>query len=551
MTNQNSIFNNSAAKPRLVQMTEELVLRISDARTAEICGRVLAQQAEGSVCLPLTPEECEIVKDSPAVSFPPDDSGLFILDGDLLFTRRYWKYEQAVRDTILRLASCHYSDAPQISRDGALASMKNCQLQGVRIMCENQFSLLTGGPGTGKTYTIARAVKLIQDQFPDLRLGLAAPTGKAAARVRESMEREIQTLQLRTVMETSTIHTLLKSNYDLVTFQHNHDNPLPLDWLIVDEASMVDLPLMAKLLDALSPDCRLTLVGDANQLASVEPGRVFGDLCKMPELKHCKCELTESSRFPERNPDGTPGEIFSLAEAVKAGQADQTLAQLHSNGKLVHYLELDNRTKPSLWPNFTSNIQALFADFRRQTTPEGALLAMKDANGKEMRGPALNDCRLLCAFRHGPFGVEAINKYIRELLGKDCPLPMMITKNEPSLNVNNGDVGVVMPGEPGFLYLPTASGTVRKIPLELMPEMEMAFATTVHKSQGSEFDNVIIILPPEASGDEVGRGAAILTREILYTAITRTKGSLFIYSGDNTIRQCCENIITRSTALLR
>jgi len=537
-------------KAPLVQMTEDLVLRLAgNPQIAEICGHAVAQQAEGSVCLPLTPQEREIIANSPVISCAPDDSGLFILDGDLLFARRYWKYEQAVRDTILSLASNRYEKVPPIVRDGALAGMKDCQFEGVRVMCEYQLSLLTGGPGTGKTYTIARAVKLIQDQFPKWRLGLAAPTGKAAARVRESMEREIQTLQLRTVMETSTIHTLLKSNYDLVTFKYNHDNPLPLDWLIVDEASMVDLPLMAKLLDALPPKCRLTLVGDANQLASVEPGHVFGDLCNMPELQHCKCELTESSRFPEFNPDGTPGEIFTLSEAVKAGQADKVLAQLkQGTGKLVHYLELDNRQRPSLWPNFQATVERLFAEFQRQTTPEGALLTVKDANGRETRSAPLNDCRLLCAFRHGPYGVDAINTYLRELLGSRCPLPMMITKNEQSLDVSNGDVGVIMPDEPGYLYLPKPDNTVRRIPVELLPDMELAFASTVHKSQGSEFDNVIIVLPPDLDG---GDGEALLTREILYTAITRTKKQLFIYAGDKTLRQCCENVIRRQTALLR
>jgi exodeoxyribonuclease V alpha subunit len=269
----------------------------------------------------------------------------------------------------------------------------------------------------------------------------------------------------------------------------------------------------------------------------------------MPELQSCKCELTESSRFPEFNPDGTPGEIFTLSEAVKAGQADKVLAQLkQGTGKLVHYLELDNRQRPSLWPNFQATVENLFAEFQQQTTPEGALLAVKGANGRETRSAPLNDCRLLCAFRHGPFGVEAINKYLRKLLGDRCPLPMMITRNEQSLDVSNGDVGVIMPDEPGYLYLPKPDNTVRRIPVELLPDMELAFASTVHKSQGSEFDNVIIVLPPTLDG---GDGEALLTREILYTAITRTKKQLFIYAGDKTLRQCCENVIHRQTALLR
>ncbi len=505
----------------LVQMISDLATRIDGRKEfAQLCARLMQECDKGSVCIPLSPDECSIVRQSPAM----DNASLFVLDGNRLYTRRNWLYEQTVKSRIQTMANSPSMESIAIPKDAPFATLNPAQRQAIQMMCERQLCLLTGGPGTGKTFTIARAVKLIQERHPQLRLRIVAPTGKAAARVREAMLSESQALGLANIIETSTIHKLLEPHSDFVTFKRNHDNPCPLDWLIVDESSMIDLPIMAKLLDALPEDCRLTLVGDANQLASVEPGHIFGDLCMMPQIP--QCTLKESKRFP------SDGEIFQISEAINAQDSHAALQLLKSHdNQLVHYTQIQDI--PSFRNQLREKTAELFAHFSRQTTPETALAA-------------LNGCRILCPYRQGPFGIEAANEMLRRQWEGIAPIPMMIPQNNPSLNVNNGDVGVVLPDDPQHLWLPSASATPRRIPLNLLPNVELAFATTIHKSQGSEFDNVILLLPPNEPPEQE---QSLLTKEILYTAITRTKKQVFLYASDTAITKCCTNAITRFSGL--
>lgn len=508
----------------LVEMTKDFVKRNGGSQEqADICGRVLERQPEGSVCIEISQDEANLLEGLPLVSVAPDDSGLFIVDGSLLYTRRNWKYEQYVKQRILEMATHGLYSAIEIPSDGVYAKLKACQRKGLEMMCTRHFSILTGGPGTGKTYTIARAVKLMLDKDSKMKIGLAAPTGKASARVGEAMEQQVKELQLGCELKTLTIKKLLEANYDFVTFKRNQDNPLDLKWLIVDEASMIDLPLMAKMLQALPADCRLTLVGDANQLASVEMGRVFGDLCRMPQLASCIAMLNESTRFPQG------GEIDRLSEAVKNGDSESALRVLHDPGNaLIHSY------KPTDSASLEAKIQELFGErFAWQTSEEGAL-------------ETINDCRILCAVRRGPYGCEKLNAKAMKLLGEKCPVPVMITKNNSSLDVSNGDVGVVMPGKDTTFWLSKGKEGKVSLPMELLPYNETAFATTIHKSQGSEYQDVIIVLPPI---EESGKAISLLTREILYTAITRTVKQVFIFADDETIRRCCENEIQRVTGL--
>lgn len=551
----------NAGKPGVDALVQNFVLRASrhDEQLAEICRRAVAQEETGGVCLPLTVEEAERLKTSPLVSSAPDDKGLFILDGDRLYTRRNWTYEQTVKKRVAEMVAARLENSElQIPLDGVFAGLKEHQREAIQKMAAHRFTIMTGGPGTGKTYTIARAVKLIREQNPNLKLGLAAPTGKAAARVKEAMAKEAEALGLQDVPETSTLHKLLGANYDFVTFKHNRDNPLDLDWLIVDEASMVSLSMMAKLLDALPweeatedrPErkCRLTLVGDAFQLSSVEPGQVFGDLCRMTLVNDsgCKCELTESNRFR------TGGEIDTLARLIKAGDAAKVLDFLKRDGNtLVHYHSLKalgGREDEHAPHSFDQLVETLFADFCRQDTAEGALAA-------------LNKCRILCAVRKGPYGCEMLNDRVQRRMRKkypNCPVPWMVTKNDSALEVSNGDVGVVMPsrGQAEMLSLPDGNEK-RDIQLALLPEREKAFASTIHKAQGSEYENVIIVLPPV--GEQETAEHRLLARELLYTALTRVKpedaktgeivGGVHIFANDKAIEECCRNETRRNTGL--
>ncbi len=535
------------SKPGVEAMVQNFVLRAGrDERVAEICGRAIAQEKEGGVCLPLTSEEAECMKASPVVS-SATGQGLFVLEGNRLYTRRNWDYELKVRERVADMVERGADEGKiDIPTDGAFAGMKACQREAIQGMVTHRFTIMTGGPGTGKTYTIARAVKLLREQNPNLKLGLAAPTGKAAARVKEAMETEAKVLGLESIPETTTLHKLLESNYDFVTFKHHHDNPLDLEWLIVDEASMISLSMMAKLLDALPEKCRLTLVGDAFQLSSVEPGQVFGDLCRMKLVNDhgCKCELNESNRFQ------AGGEIDTLAGFIKMGDSAKTLGFLKKEDtKLVHYycLKEDDTQR-----NFNRLIENLFDEFCRQDTPQGALEAM-------------NKCRILCAVRKGPFGCEKLNDRVRRKMQRkypNCPIPWMITRNDSTLGVSNGDVGVVL-----ALYAPDALSlrdgeSNRDVPLALLADREKAFASTIHKAQGSEYENVIIVLPPvsaEKTAEEPDFQRT-LTRELLYTALTRVKtkidettgeimGGVYIFADDKSIEECCNKETKRNTGL--
>ena len=505
---------------------KDLVLRMTggNATVAEICATTVADVADGNVCCRVSEADVKALAAEPAVaSFADASSDVacaetpFVVCGDLLYTRRNWLYERNVAKRIAAMAANVSSKDVVLPANEFYARLREEQRAAVVAMCQAQFTILTGGPGTGKTHTIARAVRYLQEANPELRLALAAPTGKAAARMTESMANAGIVSA-----PAMTIHSLLGSRHDLVSFHHGRENPLAVDWLIVDEASMIDLPLMSKLLDALPEGCKLTLVGDVDQLASVERGRVFGDLCRMPDVSISR--LRESTRFP---PDG---DIARIADAVNANRPDEVMAILKGNGGIVRYVELDGgaSSSPRAWPGFMGLCREKFAQFAESADARTAL-------------ERLNDFRVLCALRHGPFGVERVNEFLKDRLGTKCPIPMMITQNDRLQGVANGDVGVVLPDEPKVLYLP-GDERPRSVRLELLPATELAFATTIHKSQGSEFDDVAIILPPDGENP-------LLTREILYTGITRTKGSVHVYSGDEAIRACCRKSVERVTGL--
>ena len=505
---------------------KDLVLRMTggNATVAEICATTVADVADGNVCCRVSEADVKALAAEPAVaSFADASSDVacaetpFVVCGDLLYTRRNWLYERNVAKRIAAMAANVSSKDVVLPANEFYARLREEQRAAVVAMCQAQFTILTGGPGTGKTHTIARAVRYLQEANPELRLALAAPTGKAAARMTESMANAGIVSA-----PAMTIHSLLGSRHDLVSFHHGRENPLTVDWLIVDEASMIDLPLMSKLLDALPEGCKLTLVGDVDQLASVERGRVFGDLCRMPDVSISR--LRESTRFP---PDG---DIARIADAVNANRPDEVMAILKGNGGIVRYVELGGgaSSSPRAWPGFMGLCREKFARFAESADARTAL-------------ERLNDFRVLCALRHGPFGVERVNEFLKDRLGTKCPIPMMITQNDRLQGVANGDVGVVLPDEPKVLYLP-GDERPRSVRLELLPATELAFATTIHKSQGSEFDDVAIILPPDGENP-------LLTREILYTGITRTKGSVHVYSGDEAIRACCRKSVERVTGL--
>ncbi len=469
---------------------------------------------------------------------------LFVQKDGRVYLRRYWHYERTVEDTLISLNQSSGLTIDEQALDGYFKPEAIESKAAARMAIENKLSLLSGGPGTGKTYTMARAVALLgelaRSQGREFKVSLAAPTGKAAVRMVESLKGAKEELrkegkteaQLDAIPEiASTIHRLLGANYHSPYFKHDAKHPVDADMVIVDEASMVDLPLMAKLLDALPGTCSLMLVGDVDQLASVEPGRVYGDVCHAAEngnpLAGCLTRLTRSHRFPEGSPIGR------ISRLVNEGRADDALAALLEHAQSPQLQVLDSALLDDKTPSFISLVKEQLEGFMKATEEKDALAAAANF-------------RILCALRNGRYGVKRMNRRVENILADSYGLKpgtgfydhqlIMIKVNTPSLNLYNGDVGVILakPKEKNaekqsFLaWFPDAEKGARSVSVGLLPEHETAFAMTIHKSQGSEFPNVALILPDNAY-------SPVLTRELLYTGMTRVKIDPVKHTGKLTL----------------
>ena len=466
-----------------------------------------------------------VVFDAASGGDPAASAAPFVLDGGRLYTRRNHRCERRIRQ---RLADIKDRPPDPVPDDpGLLAGLTNEQRAAVELLCTAPFSILSGGPGTGKTFTLARAVMLARKGNPSLRLRLAAPTGKASARMKESLLAACVAsgADVPDHVEACTLHKLLGVNPVNGRVKYGPGRELPVDWLAVDEASMVDLLLFGRLLDALPSGARLTLIGDKDQLASVERGCVLRDLC---DAGHPVARLTQSKRFP---PDGA---IAKFAAAVNAGDPDGAVERLRAGDADLVWTEhpadgVD--AGPDAWPGFRDAVVRGFAAFAATRTPADALAHVADA-------------RVLCAVRKGPYGVERANEFVRSALARDAPLPVMVTKNDAEQDVRNGDLGVILPSDRETVWLEASEPDAppRAVPRLLLPDLEPAFATTVHKSQGSEFGTVSIVLPRSAE-------SPLLTREILYTAVTRTRKDVRLWASEASVRRCAERAVDRSSGL--
>ncbi len=506
-----------------------------------------------------------------------------ILDGDRLYLRRYWRHEQSVVSTIVsRVAQPHQVDIAQV-RGWLDRLFDSTAQQGVdwqKIACaiamRNNFTLITGGPGTGKTFTVARLLALLfalSDDASRLRIALAAPTGKAAARLKQSIDHALSglaekvgnALPLTSLAErlppAVTLHSLLGAQPDRRRARYHAGNLLDVDVVIVDEASMVHLEMAAALLDAVPPQAKLILLGDKDQLASVEAGSVLGDLCRDAQLG---CYTTETADYVmqasgETIPDeygcgGGPlaqqtvmlrasrrfdGAIGALASAVNRGDTEN--ASLCLRRKEEHAVS---------WLENASHAQLLNLLLEgRLHAPQSYLayleLLRRPPSGSEAdRLPwirailqAFDTFRILCAVREGDWGVAGINQAIEQFLIQKSYLkrsgewyvgrPVMVTRNDYGMGVFNGDIGITLPdsSRSGSLrvYFPDGE-SCRSVLASRLPNVETAFAMTVHKSQGSEFSHVALALPPNLNPG--------LTRELLYTGITRARTAFTLLTPD-------------------
>ena len=400
--------------------------------------------------------------------------------------------------------------------------------------------IVIGGPGTGKTRTAAIALTLLAEHLGEKRprIALAAPTGKAAARLSSSLADILEQLDLQPATRKDlqipavTLHRLLGAIPGETQFRYHADHPLPLDLLVVDEASMIDLPMMAKLLDALHPEAKLILLGDRDQLASVEAGHVLGDICAATgsALHACVTELKTNHRF--RVDSG----IHQLATSVKAGNLAETLRLLGSQSPDLSASTLPDRTAEAL--------EAPLIEGWR-----GVILAPTPAEALERMG----DFRMLCALKEGPQGVAYLNRVAEHVLatagliapggGNYAGRPVLILRNDYQLKLFNGDLGVLRLNEHGELraYFPGDDGTPRSFAPARLPEHDTAYAMTIHKAQGSEFGKVLVVLP---ASDH-----PIVSRELIYTAVTRARREIELWWSESSLPAALARQVVRWSGL--
>ena len=453
----------------------------------------------------------------------PDQGRPLVLDGaGRLYLRRYWEYEKALAQGIL--IRC------QESVPLSLLNTADLQDLAIATALARRFVVISGGPGTGKTTTVLKILeRLVSEPGGEkLRIALAAPTGKAAARLQETLRSGVGNglAQDRLPKSASTLHRLLGPRHNSVYFWHDRKNPLPVDLVVVDEASMVSLTMMAKLFDALPEKARVILLGDRDQLSSVEPGAVLGDIASAASepgpLQGSLVVLEKNYRF------GNQSNIFALSNAVRDGEVDRALEILNS----VEQPDLcAGKTPPPLRiaEQLRQSVIAGYSAYLRTADPIEAL-----ENFKKFR--------VLCPFRAGPYGVESLNRTIENILREErliggaqnayAGMPILITQNDHPLRRYNGDIGILLPDPADSSHLLAwfigEDGGLRRIPPARLPEHEPAFAMTVHKSQGSEFDTVLLILPDKES--------PLLTRELIYTGLTRARNRVQVWFQEEVLR---------------
>lgn len=482
-----------------------------------------AQQGAGHSCIAIGTDDREIVLASGLAS--ADRTTPLIAEADRLYLHRYWHYEERLARQLGALARQQFDTGHlAASLDRYFPSQGDeidWQRTAAQAAVNQALSIITGGPGTGKTTTVLKILALLlETSHQKLHIALAAPTGKAAMRLQESIVANKPGLacaadvKARIPEQAKTLHRLLGAKPPTPYFHHDAGNPLPYDVVVVDETSMVDLALMSKLVDALKPGSRLILLGDKDQLASVESGSVLADLSA--GLAERTVELQKSHRFQ--------GRIKQLAVAVNRQDIDQAWQLLQEPDPAVRRLSSD----PIDW------IIEKYAEY---------LQAIKDGSDPTGIFAAFNRFRVLCSNQRGHNSVGEINRRVEQELanrGKVRPgsvwyagKPVMITANHAGMQLYNGDIGLCLnDSEHGGqlrVFFPRGEQFRKLLPARL-PPWETVFAMTIHKSQGSEFENILIALPDAVN--------PVLSKELLYTAITRAKQSVAV-SADQAIFDAC------------
>ncbi|HQP30377.1 MAG TPA: exodeoxyribonuclease V subunit alpha [Deltaproteobacteria bacterium] len=539
---------------------------------------------QGDICLdlaawagtPLPEQNCatpsldawrKAVQSSPVVGSDNDYTPMVLDAKSRLYLRRYYDYEQclaaAIRNLSARRQSVDWDKARRTLSALFPTESETIDYQALAAIAAlaTGFTVVTGGPGTGKTTTVAKILALILDQDHQARIALAAPTGKAADRLQASVRQAAARLAcgdaVKAAMpaEAFTIHRLLGPLPDSPYFRHHALNPLPYDVVVVDEASMVDLALMAKLVDAVPQGARLILLGDRDQLASVQAGYVLGDLCDTG-VEHAYsaafAALVRDVAGYDIQGGGPAGFVDSIIELRTNYRfaPDSGIGRLSRQVNTGECSMIEAHDLPDL--GFTPLPAApLLKRHLKELIIQGYAPYLTATDPAE-RLERLNGFRVLCALKEGPYGVGALNALAEDVLessGLIKPMgrqyhgrPVLITRNDSRLRLFNGDVGIILRTGDGLkAFFPGPEGRPRMFSPGRLPEHVTVFAMTVHKSQGSEFGHVLMVLPE--------RDTPVLTRELVYTGITRARTRLDLWAEPNVLKTAVTRRIRRTSGL--
>lgn len=497
------------------------------------------------------------------VGAPGDYRPLILDDRDRLYLYRYWDLERRLANALLARASQAMNLAAKARLETALNAefppgRDDDQRTAAYAMLSQSLCIVSGGPGTGKTTTVVRALSVMAQLLGDrrVRVGLTAPTGKAATRLQAEIARSgvlsESTAGAIRLEEARTVHRLLGVSSE-GRFRFGREVPLPLDLLIVDEASMVDLALMTQLFEAMPAAASVVLLGDADQLASVEAGAVLGDICRgaasaaaqptadttpPAPLSQCLVYLTHSYRF-----EGESG-IARLAASIRTGRSEDAVALLSD----------DRFADLQLFPiATTADIEELVSD-RLLPFYQGLYRAIEEQAELDRLFLEFSSMRVLCAHRTGRGGAVELNRLVDQLLMREqlvnphtewyAGRPVMVTRNDYGARLFNGELGLVLEGNLGEVakvYFERGDGSYRSVSPARLPSHETVHAMTVHKSQGSEFGRVILVLPE--------RPSPVLSRELLYTAVSRARTGVEVWGSAQTFAGAIDTPVQRYSGL--